>query len=132
MLLFDALRSRKNEKFIYIYLDISDCAVVILTEPIEKHDRYVYEMGAEYLTHEERAMVFSKVLGRLITYEQQSTETLYKIFLDLGMAHSYAYDLISYSVQSTTGNVTPQLSILINRPLRTVEQWLQDNVKSFQ
>jgi hypothetical protein len=40
---------------------------------VEKHDRYVYEMG-EVLSNEQRAAIFTKVLGRTITYEQQSIE----------------------------------------------------------
>ncbi|CAF1268513.1 unnamed protein product [Rotaria sp. Silwood1] len=112
--------------------DISDCSVVILTEPVEKHDRCVYEMGAEYLTHEQRAAVFTKVLGRPITYEQQPAEALYKMFIGFGLSHSYAYDLVSFPIESIAGHVTPQLSILIHRPLRTLEEWLQENVKAFQ
>ncbi|CAF2520272.1 unnamed protein product [Rotaria sp. Silwood2] len=101
-------------------------------EPINKHDRCVYEMGAEFITQEQRAAIFSKVLGRSITYEQQPFETLYKTFIGIGMHHSYAYDLVSLSIESITGHVTPQLSILINRPLRTLEEWLQENVNAFQ
>ncbi|CAF3193572.1 unnamed protein product [Rotaria socialis] len=112
--------------------DISDCSVVILTEPIEKHDRCVYEMGAELVTQEQRAAIFSKVLGKSITYEQQQAETLYKMFISFGMSHSYAYDLVSFPIEPINGHVTPQMSILINRPLRTLKEWLQENAEAFQ
>ncbi|CAF0933137.1 unnamed protein product [Rotaria sordida] len=112
--------------------DISDCSVVVLTEPVEKHDRCVYEMGGEFLTQEQRAAIFSKVLGRSITYEQQPVETLYKMFIGFGMPHSLAYDIVSFPIEPVSGHVTPQLSILINRPLRTLEEWLRENVKEFQ
>lgn len=105
---------------------------MILTEPVEKHDRYVYEMGAEFLTNEQRATIFSKVLGRTITYEQQPLETYYKTLLDAGIHHTFIYDMISISMESSFGDVTPQLSLLINRPLRTFEEWLQENLKIFQ
>ena len=100
--MFDQNDQHIHYYFIFAHLDISDCAVIILTEPIEKHDRYVYEMGAEFLTHEQRAAIFSKVLSRTITYEQQSIETVYKMFIGFGMPHSYAYDLISLSIESFT------------------------------
>ncbi len=116
----------------YLFLDIAECSVVVLTEPIEKHDRCVYEMGAESLTNEQRAIIFSKVLGKSITFEQQSIENMYKMFIGFGMPHSIVYDMISLGLEKTVGNETPQLSILINRPLRTMEQWLQENVKAFQ
>ncbi|CAF2077827.1 unnamed protein product [Rotaria magnacalcarata] len=107
--------------------DISDCPVVILIEPIEKHDRCVYEMGAEFVTQEQRAAIFSKVLGKSITYEQQQAETLYKMFISFGIPHSYAYDLVSFPIEPINGHVTPQISILINRPLRSLKEWLQEN-----
>jgi len=117
---------------LYLFIDISDCAVVVLTEPVEKHDRCVYEMGTESLTNEQRATIFSKVLGKSITYEQESAETRYKMLTGFGMSHAYAFDLVSLSFKTIIGNVTPQLSILINRPLRTLEEWLQENIKAFQ
>ena len=106
--------------------------MVVLTEPVEKHDRCVYEMGAETLSHEQRAAIFSKVLGKSITYQQEPPETLYKMLIGFGMSHSFVYDLISLYCQPTVGHATPQLSILINRPLRTMEEWLQENAKAFQ
>ncbi|CAF1379237.1 unnamed protein product [Adineta steineri] len=112
--------------------DISDCAVVVLTEPIEKHDRCVYEMGGESVSNEQRATIFSKVLGKAITYEQQSVETLYKMLISHGASHAFAYDIVSLTSENIVANPTPQLSILINRPLHTLEEWLQENVKAFQ
>ncbi|UJR29674.1 hypothetical protein I4U23_017222 [Adineta vaga] len=112
--------------------DVYDCAVVILTEPVEKHDRYIYEIGGEVLSNEQRAAVFTKVLGKPIIHEQQSIEDFYKAYTGFGLTHSYIYDVISLFLNGSGGNVTPQLAILINRPLRTLEQWLENNIKAFQ
>ena len=60
-----------------MFKDIADCAVVILSESVEKHDRMVYKMGGDLITEEERTAIFTKVLGRSITYEQQSIEDFY-------------------------------------------------------
>jgi uncharacterized protein YbjT (DUF2867 family) len=113
-------------------IDISDCSVVILTEPVEKHDRLVYEMGSEMLSNEQRAQIFTKVLGRPITYEQMTPTDVYKMFTGVGLAHSLAYDLISYEINDGGQIVTPQLAILIGRPLGTLEEWVKENASKFQ
>ncbi len=113
-------------------VDIADCAVVILTESIEKHDRNVYEIGGDSLSNEQRAAVFSKVLGKSITYEQQSMEDFYKTLTGFGMSHSVTYSLLSYLMNANSGKTTPQTAILINRPLRTLEEWLKENAEAFQ
>ena len=112
--------------------DISDCAVVILTESIEKHDRNVYDMGTEALSNEQRAAIFSKVLGKPITYEQQSIEDFYKTNIDLGLPHSLVYCFLTYFSAASDTNITPQLAIILGRPLRTLEEWLRENVEKFQ
>ena len=112
--------------------DISDCAAVVLTEPVEKHDRIVYEMGAESLTNEERAAIFSKVLGRPVTYEQQSINDFYKQCISFGMTHAIVYNYISFFSNDISGSATPEVSILLGRPLRTLEEWLRENAEAFQ
>jgi len=125
-----------SEKKIYIVssslIDISDCAVVILTESVEKHDRNVYEMGGETLSNEQRAAIFSKVLGKPIIYEQQSMEDFYKTFIRFGMSHSLAYNLLSYYMGGLGETATPELAVIIHRPLRTLEEWVVQNAKAFQ
>jgi uncharacterized protein YbjT (DUF2867 family) len=111
--------------------DISDCAVVILSESVEKHDRNVYEMGGENLSNEQRAAIFSKVLDRPIVYEQQFIEEFYKAYTGFGMSHSVVYSLISYLMGDKTQTTTSQLAILIGRPLHTLEEWLRENASVF-
>ncbi len=89
---------------------------------MEKHDRYVYETGAEVLSNQQRAAIFTKVLGRTITYEQQSIEDFYNTYSGFDMAHSFLYDFLSYRLISSSEIITPQLSVLIKRPLRTLEE----------
>jgi uncharacterized protein YbjT (DUF2867 family) len=113
-------------------LDIADCAVAVLSEPVNKHDRNVYELGADCLTNEQRAAVLSKVLGKHITYEQQSFEDAYKASISHGMSHSFAYGMIQFALVDICETTTPQVSIIIGRPLRTLEDWVKENVKAFQ
>ncbi|UJR38743.1 hypothetical protein I4U23_031408 [Adineta vaga] len=112
--------------------DISECAVVVLSEPVEKHDRNVYEMGGESLTEEQRAAVFSKVLGKPIKCEQQSIEDFYKALIGFGMSHSFAYNFVLMTSKHICETTTPQIAIIIGRPLRTLEDWLKENVKAFE
>jgi hypothetical protein len=118
--------------FSCLLTDISDCAVAILSEPIEKHDRNIYEMGADSLSNEQRAAIFSKVLGKPITYEQQPLEDFYKACIGFGISHSLAFNFVSYPMKGRSIDPTPQIALLINRPLRTFEEWLRDNAKAFQ
>jgi uncharacterized protein YbjT (DUF2867 family) len=106
--------------------------VVVLSEPVEKHGRNVYQMGSETLSNEQRAAIFSKVLGRPITYEQQSMQDFYTTLTAFGVPHSVVYDLVSIFTHSTTDVSTPEIALLINRPLRTFEDWLRENIKTFE
>lgn len=116
----------------FLFTDIADCAVVILSESIEKHDRMVYVMAAESLTNEERATIFTKVLGRSIKYEQQSIDTFYNENIKFGLPHSLVYYFLSALSNKQTTTATPQLSIVLGRPLRTLEEWLLENAAAFQ
>ena len=106
--------------------------MVVLSESVEKHDRNVYELGAEALSQEERAAVFTRVLGKPIIYEQQSFDAFYKALTGHGMSHSIVYNFAMGASKDICDTTTPQISILIGRSLRTLEEWVKDNVKAFQ
>lgn len=106
--------------------------MAVLSESVEKHDRNVYELGSEALSHEERAAVFARVLGKPIAYEQQSFEVFYKALTGHGMSHSIVYNFAMGASKDICDTTTPHISLLIGRPLRTLEEWLKDNVKAFQ
>ncbi len=106
--------------------------MAVFSESVEKHDRNVYELGGETLSNEERAAIFSKMLGKSITYEQQSMEDCYKKYMGFGMPHSLAYSILSSSSTSESDTATPQIAVIIGRPLHTLEEWLKENVKAFQ
>ncbi|CAF0849228.1 unnamed protein product [Adineta steineri] len=112
--------------------DISDCAAVVLSESVEKHDRNVYELGGETLTEEQRAAVFSKVLGKSIKYEQQSMEDFYKASISHGLPHSFVYHFALMASKDICDNPTPEIALIIGRPLRTLKDWVNENVKAFQ
>ncbi len=78
-------------------------------------------MGAESQSHEQRAAIFFTVLDKPITYEQQSIEDFYKTYIGCRTSHSHAYNLISYFLNNVNETTTPQLPIIISRPLRNLD-----------
>ena len=89
-------------------------------------------MAAESLTNEERTAIFTKVLGRAIQYDQQSMEDFYNENIKFGLPHSLVYYFLSALSNNQTTTATPQLSVVLGRPLRTLEEWLLENAAAFQ
>ena len=89
-------------------------------------------MSAQSLTNEQRAQLFTKVLGRTITYEQQSIDDFYNESIKFGLPHSLIYYFLSTVSDTQPKYVTPQLSIILGRPLRTLEEWIKENAAAFQ
>jgi hypothetical protein len=84
------------------------------------------------LSNEERAAIFSEIVGKSITYEQQSMEDFYKTYMDFCMPHLFAYSLLSSFSTLEGDTTTPQIAIIVGRPLHTLEEWLKENPKPFQ
>jgi hypothetical protein len=89
-------------------------------------------LGGETLSNEEPAAVFSKMMGKSISYQQQSLEDFYKTYMGFGIPHSFAYSLLSSFSTLEGDTATPQRAILIGRPLHTLEEWLKENARPFQ
>lgn len=117
---------------VFHWLDVADCAVAVLSEPVDKHDRNVYELGTEALSNEQRAAIFTKVLGKPITYEQQSYEDFYKSTISMGLPHSLVYNFAMATSKDICDSTTPEIALITGRPLRTLEEWIKDNIKVFQ
>ncbi|KAK9695502.1 hypothetical protein K7432_012925 [Basidiobolus ranarum] len=100
--------------------DISDLALVILQDPIEKHGDAVYEMSSEAISGDDRAKLLSKALGRTITYATVDLEQEYNKFLSLGFPHSLAYAFSAYNHEAY---ITPALSLLLGRKPESMEDW---------
>ncbi|ORX99235.1 NAD(P)-binding protein [Basidiobolus meristosporus CBS 931.73] len=108
--------------------DIADLASIVLQDPIEKHFDAVYELASEVLTQDERAKIFTKVLGKPITHTQVDPETTYNMFISIGMPHNIAYCVASFTDEP---GFTPGLSILLGRKPESFEEWLQQNKSHF-
>jgi uncharacterized protein YbjT (DUF2867 family) len=110
--------------------DIGDVAAAVLSDPIEKHGFSVYQITSEVLSNKQRAEIYSRVLGREIVYEQVSVSEAYEKMIG-HMPHTIVYDILSYSLENQDWP-TPQITTVTKRPLRTFENWVQDNRSHFE
>jgi len=110
--------------------DIGEIASVVLSEPMEKHGNAVYEIFPEVLTYEQKAALFSKVLGKEIKYVQLEPSVLYGQMVSHGMPHLMAYSMISLGLEDFNFS-TPQIEILLGKKPRKLEDWIQENKQSF-
>ncbi|KAI8146630.1 hypothetical protein BJV82DRAFT_509849 [Fennellomyces sp. T-0311] len=109
--------------------DIGTVAARVLLDPIGKHGDAGYELVGEIITPKERAAVFSKILGRPITYVQVEPQEYYQSMIKLGMSHEMAYCMVNY--QNPSPVVTRGLSVLLGRKPDSVESWIVNNKKAF-
>jgi len=111
--------------------DIADVALRVFLDPLETHGHVmVYDISPDPLTQLEKAQVYSRVLGREITYEQLPVEEVYNRMTGNGLSHRTAYDLISLILKDYS-KATPQVCILTRKPVRTFEMWVEDNKDAF-
>lgn len=104
--------------------DIGALAAIIFQEPIEKHGDGVYDMVSDFITGEQRAAIYSKVLGREIKYRQISASESYQLHVDLlKMPHLLAY-ILCHVVRPYRIVPNDLLSILLKRKTETFEEWL--------
>ncbi|KAI8145722.1 hypothetical protein BJV82DRAFT_601987 [Fennellomyces sp. T-0311] len=110
--------------------DIGLAAANILQEPVEKHGDIAYEMIGDVITNSQRAAVFSKVLGRKITYKRVTAQEQYNVLIAAtGMPHVNVFDIMS--LPTLHGIPTPALPVILGREPETVEQWLEKNKDFF-
>jgi len=110
--------------------DIADVAVNVFLDPIEKHGTVIYPILPDTMTHEEKARVYSKVLGREISYVQEGYVEFYNKLISYHFPHQFAYDFINMYRQEYLIS-TPQITIMTKKPIRTFEEWLRENKKLF-
>jgi len=110
--------------------DIADVAVSVFLDPIEKHGNNVYDVHPEVLSNKERAEIFSRVLGRQITYQQGEIQAVYDNLIK-HLPHKLAYDFASI-LSVDFDRPTPQIVILTKRPTRKYEDWIKENRSYFE
>ncbi|KAI8885334.1 NAD(P)-binding protein [Backusella circina FSU 941] len=111
--------------------DIAELASVVLTEPVEKHANCVYTMIGETLTTNERAAIFTELLGKPIKGNLAPIDVFYNQLTQFGCSHPMAVDMIQ---KIEADGPTPYYSIMLGRSAQTLREWLQDddNLSHFQ
>jgi len=110
--------------------DIADVALNVFLDPIEKHGICIYPLCPEPVSQTERALIFSRVLGREISYVQESMETVYNRYISMKFSHLFAYDIVSIGMNDFKVP-TSQISVLLKKPFRRLEQWVEENKEHF-
>ncbi|KAH8554356.1 hypothetical protein BGW37DRAFT_465278 [Umbelopsis sp. PMI_123] len=111
-------------------IDIAHVAANVLTEDIAKHDDCVYNLTTVKHSGNERAAIFSKVLGKEVKYVQVSVEQRYKIFTEMvHMPHKLAIGLVSFNDFVSPAN--PALPLLLYRQHQSLEEWVEQNKERF-
>ncbi|KAI9261559.1 hypothetical protein BDA99DRAFT_511743 [Phascolomyces articulosus] len=109
--------------------DIGLVAARILMDPVEKHGDVAYELIGDVISPQQRATMFSDVLGRPIHYEQVDSQVIYDMFIRLGFDHTFAFSVSTYSANNPT--VSRGLKILLGRQPESVKEWLKKNKHVF-
>jgi len=110
--------------------DVGDLAAAVFLDPVEKHAIMVYTAHPDIVSNEQRAIILSKVLGRKITYVQESVQDTYNKMINFKRPHVFAYTLIELQVLGYV-LASPCMSVLLGRPVRTLEDWFTDNKAAF-
>jgi len=105
--------------------DIAEIALNVFIDPIEMHGTTIYDITSEILSYEERAQIYSRVLGRQISYVQVPVDVIYKQMVEVQhIPHAMAYNLVGFS--SDQIKYTPQIAILLKKAPRKFEDYLKE------
>lgn len=105
--------------------DIGALAAIVLQDPVDKHANMAYDMKGDVVTGAQRAEIFSRVLGRPISYQAIPPALLYQNILN-HRGHLFSY---SQAIQNEIGVKTIGLPILLGREPETYEEYIS-SVKS--
>lgn len=109
--------------------DIGEAAAHVLLKP-DQHIGQGYDLtGPEALTYEEAARLFTKVLGRKITYSSPSVWKFRKVMLSRGLPKGFVNVMAVLYLTTRFGmakKVTTELDTLLGRKPATLEQFISD------
>ncbi|MFC0212648.1 SDR family oxidoreductase [Paenibacillus chartarius] len=109
--------------------DVGEAAALAMLSP-ELHANRSYTLtGAEALTYEEAAAIFTRVLGRIVTYSNPSAGQFRREMVRRGMPREHVNVMITLYFTTKLGlakRVTPELEHLLGRKPATLEQYVQD------
>ncbi|MFZ5354357.1 MAG: SDR family oxidoreductase [Bacillota bacterium] len=113
--------------------DIGEAGAIALTA--DKHKNKAYTLtGPEALDYYQAAEIFTRVLGRKITYSNPSPLAFRKEMINRGVKKDFANVMVMLYLTTRFGmakSTTPELEQLLGRKATTLEQYVKDYAESF-
>jgi uncharacterized protein YbjT (DUF2867 family) len=114
--------------------DVAAVAAEIAASPAAHAGRTYWPTGPEVLSAHEVAAVFSRVLGRTITFHPITVAEQKQAMLDAGLPENVAEDnarVVGLMAEGDCDYVTSDVATILGRPPRTFEQFAMDNAAAF-
>ncbi|CAO3636082.1 unnamed protein product [Cunninghamella blakesleeana] len=108
--------------------DIADIAVVVLTDPIEKHGNLAYTIIGDSVDGKTRAELVSKAIGHTVQYKQTTQQQLYQNLVANGFPNPIALDIATVVTDLAP---TPVARIVLGRDYETLGDWFENNKDKF-
>lgn len=109
--------------------DIGEAAAAVMSDPERYANRSYTLTGAEARTYDEAAGIFSRVLGRPVSYSNPSAGEFRREMLRRGMPREIVNMMVALYFTAKLGlakRVTPELEALLGRKPATLEQYVRD------
>jgi hypothetical protein len=109
--------------------NISSVAVAVLSDDVEKHGDCVYTLVSDIYTPDDRAQIYTRLLGQEIKYQQIPHVQKYNMLMSFGMFnHQICMDLCGAGEEYCDDvRVAPEISILLGRSPESFEEYLNSN-----
>jgi uncharacterized protein YbjT (DUF2867 family) len=114
--------------------DIAAVAAEIAASPDIHEGKTYWPTGPETLSATEVAAVFSRVLGRIITFHPITVAQQKQAMLDVGLPENVAEDnanAVALMAQGDCDYVTADVATILGRPPRSFEQFATDYAAAF-
>ena len=114
--------------------DVAAVAAEIAASPTAHAGKTYWPTGPEVLAAKEVAAVFSRVLGRTITFHPITVAEQKQAMLDVGLPESVAEDnanAVALMAKGDCDYVTSDVATILGRPPRSFEQFATDYAAAF-
>ena len=113
---------------------IAQRGVPIAASPTDHAGKTYWPTGPESLSGNDVAEIFTKVLGRLITFHPISYEEQKQAMIDVGLPEPVAKDnalAVAWMADGDCDYVTDDVPQILGRPARSFEQFVTDYAPAF-
>jgi uncharacterized protein YbjT (DUF2867 family) len=114
--------------------DVAAAAVEVAISPAGHAGKRYWPTGPESLSGQDVAEIFTKVLGRPITFDPISYEVQKQAMIDVGLPEPVAKDnalAVAWMADGDCDYVTDDVPQILGRPARSFEQFATDYAEAF-